>query len=47
MPDTSTSRVLLMYQLLLADLTHVCTYSWSSIVLAFLYRVLDHEIDYH
>jgi len=47
MPNTSTSRVHLMYMLLLADLTHVATYSWGSAVLACLYHALDHRIDYH
>jgi len=47
MPNTSAGRVHLMYMLLLADLTHVATYSWSSAVLACLYRALDHGIDYH
>ena len=47
MPDTSAGRVHLMYMLLLADLTHVATYSWGSAVLACLYRALDHGIDYH
>jgi len=35
-----------MYMLLLADLTHVATYSWGSAVLTCLYRALDHGIDY-
>ena len=33
--------------LLLVDLTHVATYSWSLTVLVCLYRALDHGIDYH
>jgi len=47
MQDTSTSRVHIMYLLLLTDLTHVVTYSWGSIVLACLRRALDNKIDYH
>jgi len=45
MPDTSASRVHLMYLLSLTDLTHVSNYSWGSAVLACLYRSLDHGID--
>nr|XP_007133579.1 hypothetical protein PHAVU_011G191000g [Phaseolus vulgaris]ESW05573.1 hypothetical protein PHAVU_011G191000g [Phaseolus vulgaris] len=45
MLDSSSSKVHLMYLLLLADLNNVRNYSWESAVLASLYRVLDHEID--
>ncbi|XP_027905255.1 protein MAIN-LIKE 1-like isoform X2 [Vigna unguiculata] len=47
MPDTSASRVHLMYLLLLADLNKVSNYSWGSAVLACLYRALDRGIDFN
>jgi len=47
MPDTSTSRVHLMYLLLLANLNNASNFSWGSAVLASLYRALDHGIDYN
>ncbi|KAF1880746.1 hypothetical protein Lal_00011805 [Lupinus albus] len=40
MPDTSSSRVHLMYLLLLEDLSETYQYSWGSAVLACLYRGL-------
>ncbi|KAF1899190.1 hypothetical protein Lal_00019312 [Lupinus albus] len=40
MPDTSGSRVHLMYLLLLEDLSETYQYSWGSAVLACLYRGL-------
>ena len=47
MPDTSGSRVHLMYLLLLGDLNNVSNYSWGSGVLACLYRALDHGVDFN
>lgn len=47
MPDTSGSRVHLMYLLLLDDLNNVSSYSWGSAVLACLYRALDHGINFN
>ena len=47
MLDTSGSRVHLMYLLLLSNLNNVSSYSWGSAVLASLYRVLDHSIDFN
>nr|XP_007157670.1 hypothetical protein PHAVU_002G088800g [Phaseolus vulgaris]ESW29664.1 hypothetical protein PHAVU_002G088800g [Phaseolus vulgaris] len=47
MPDSSGSKVHLMYLLLLANLNNVRNYSWGSAVLASLYRALDHEIDFN
>ncbi|KAF1888811.1 hypothetical protein Lal_00036853 [Lupinus albus] len=35
MPDTSGSRVLLMYLTLLEDLSQTCQYIWGSTILAF------------
>ncbi|MFQ6653967.1 hypothetical protein Gotur_025118 [Gossypium turneri] len=40
MPDASNNKVHIMYLPLLADLTNVCSYSWSFAVLAVLYREL-------
>jgi len=40
MPDTSASKVHLMYLLLLADLNNASNFSWGSIVLTSLYRTL-------
>jgi len=47
MLDSSSSKVHLMYLLLLADLNNVKNYSWGSVVLASLYRALDHIIDFN
>jgi len=47
MSDTSESRVHLMYLLLLSDLLNFSNYSWWSGVLAFLYRALDHGVDFN
>jgi len=47
MSDSLGSKVHLMYQLLLADFINVRNYSWGSAVLASLYPVLDHEIDFN
>jgi len=46
-PDSSGSKVHLMYLLKLVDLNNVKNYSWGSAVLASLYCVLDHEIDFN
>jgi len=43
MPDTSASLVHFMYLPLLRDLANVSNFSWGSIVLACLYRALDHD----
>ncbi|KAF7824615.1 serine/threonine-protein phosphatase 7 long form-like protein [Senna tora] len=40
MPDKSSKEMYLMYMPLLADLTVVRTFSWSFVVLAYLYREL-------
>jgi len=45
--DSSISKVHLMYLLLLADLNNIRNYSWGSAVMASLYRVLDHRIDFN
>ena len=47
MPDTSASRVHLMYLPLLTDLNNVFNYSWGAAVLAGLYRALDHGVDFN
>jgi len=47
MSDTSSSRVHLMYLLLLNDLNNVSSYSWGLAVLASLYHALDHGIDFN
>jgi len=44
MPDTSATRVHVMYLLRLADLDVIRNYSWGSAVLVCLYRCLDHGI---
>jgi len=43
MPDTTMNMVIFMYFPLLRDLANVSNFSWSSIVLACLYRALDHD----
>ncbi|KAF1896238.1 hypothetical protein Lal_00018517, partial [Lupinus albus] len=51
MPDTSVSRVHLMYLLLLEDLSETYQYSWGSAVLVCLYRglcraaLISHQIE--
>jgi len=47
MPDSSGSKVHLMYLLLLADLNNVRNYIWGSVVLDSLYRALDHGIGFN
>ncbi|KAF1864586.1 hypothetical protein Lal_00039214 [Lupinus albus] len=44
MPDTSGSRVHLMYLPLLDDLSETFNYSWGSVVLACLYRGLSRAV---
>jgi len=43
MPDTSASLIHFMYLPLLRDMSIVSNFSWGSIVLACLYRALDHD----
>jgi len=47
MPDTSASLVHLMYLPLLIDLNNVSNYNWGAVVLACLYRALDHWVDFN
>jgi len=47
MPNTSASRVHLMYLQLLTDLNNVSNYSWGAAVLTCLFRALDHGVDFN
>jgi len=47
MPDTLDNRVNLIYLLLLTNFNEVTNYSRNSIMLAYLYRPLDHDIDFN
>jgi len=44
MLDTFAARVHIMYLLKLVDLNVAANYSWGLVVLACLYRGLDHDI---
>jgi len=45
MLNTSTSKVHMMYLLLLTDLNYVSKYSWT--ILVYFYWTLDDEIDFN
>jgi len=47
MPDTLASRVHLMYLPLLTNLNNVSDYSWGVAVLASLYHLLNHGVDFN